>query len=769
MTTAEDFDARFERATGHLPYDYQRALALRAEPPAVLEVPTGAGKTLAVLMAWLHDPDAPRRLVYALPMRTLVEQTETTVRDVLAKLGEDVDVHVLMGGAEPTDWRERPERRAVLVGTIDMLISRALNRGYAESRFQWPVAFGLLHSDCRWVFDEVQLMGPARTTSVQLDAMRERFGALARCQSMWVSATVDRAALLTVDRPELGETVGLSAADRQGPLARRLEAVKRLQREDLQDVKNAELPKRIAAALLREHRPATRSIVVLNRVQLAIDVATQLRKANGEAVVVLLHSRFRPGDRAERLKEALAAPGPAGVIVVATQVLEAGVDLSSALLATDTAPFSAVVQRVGRCNREGEHEEARVLWLDRGELNDKDAAPYHAADLAATRAELLTLDGESLSPATLEAIDVDEVREETAVLRTPDLLDLFDTAPDLSGADIDVAPYIRPDDDRSVSVAFRDIDPAFGVLDSEPSPARDELVTVPIGAMKDRRPWAFDHVDGTWNRTTSVRPGSVLLLPAADGGYSAEYGWTGRARDVPEVVPHPGAPAMQSFGSDATRAPDWVTLEQHLLDACDAATAITDALEIDPELALTVTTAAAAHDIGKAHGAFQQMLVATAPPAEQATLSEGLWAKSAHKGGRHVRRHFRHELASALALKTYASDVPDQALLRYLVAAHHGRVRVAIRPAPEEMLPPGTPPGTRFALGVIEGDVVPAVTTPLGTVPMATLSLVEMELGGGGDTSWTAAALSLRDAYGPFKLATLEALVRVADWQASGA
>ena len=41
-----------------------------------------------------------------------------------------------------------------------MLLSRALNRGYAASRARWPVQFGLVNNDCCWVLDEVQLMGP---------------------------------------------------------------------------------------------------------------------------------------------------------------------------------------------------------------------------------------------------------------------------------------------------------------------------------------------------------------------------------------------------------------------------------------------------------------------------------------------------------------------------------------------------------------------------------------------------------------------------------
>ncbi len=64
---------------------------------------------------------------------------------------------------------------------------------------------------------------------------------------------------------------------------------------------------------------------------------------------------------------------------------------------------------------------------------------------------------------------------------------------------------------------------------------------------------------------------------------------------------------------------------------------------------------------------------------------------------------------------------------------------------------------------------MPAVTLPDGTaVPETTLSLQVMELGASEDgPSWLERSLRLRDEHGPFRLAFLEALLRVADWRAS--
>src|SRR5262249_53441483 len=88
---------------------------------------------------------------------------------------------------------------AILVGTQDLLVSAALMRGYAVSRYRWPVDFALLHNDALWVFDEVQLTGATLVTSAQLEAFRRQFETAKNCRTLWMSATLDPAWLQTVD------------------------------------------------------------------------------------------------------------------------------------------------------------------------------------------------------------------------------------------------------------------------------------------------------------------------------------------------------------------------------------------------------------------------------------------------------------------------------------------------------------------------------------------------------------------------------------------
>jgi CRISPR-associated endonuclease/helicase Cas3 len=782
-----EYSQWFEQATGRSPYRYQQALAEAETPPSVLAVPTGCGKTQAVLGSWVYQRQwgiGPRRLVYALPMRTLVEQTQGVALAMRERLGlapEALPIHSLMGGEDlrANDWRRQPEADQILIGTIDMLLSRALNRGYGESRFSWPISFGLLNSDCRWVFDEVQLMGPARTTSAQLDGLRAALGTALACESIWVSATVEPEDLRTVDRPDAGEVMSLPDADRKGGLRKRLTAAKTLERVDLAAAEPGSLPRSIAELARKRHQRGTLTLVVLNRVETAQAVFAELRKRGGEEETpetVLLHSRFRPPDRAAHMEEAFAAPGAAGRIVVSTQVIEAGVDLSARTLLTETAPFSSIVQRLGRCNREGEHP-GEVVWLDLGEVDDtaaggKAAAPYLSQELNTARQVLLDLEGESLSPQRVERIEVADVADDPATLRRRDLIDLFDISPDLSGLDVDVAPFIREDDERTVLACFREIDAERRLPVSADLPGRDEIVQVPRASLGRRRCWKADHVDGSWEPrpASEIPPGSTVVLDARDGGYTPELGWAPASKAPMETVaPSPDSGSPEGFGyNDLGGSPQ--ELLEHLELARVAAADLADRLELT-RWADALVAAAALHDLGKAHPAFQAMLRDAMGPAGDG--EERLWAKSGRRGGRRERPFLRHELVGALALRALNGEVElgERDLVTYLIAAHHGRVRLSIRTAPGEILPGDA--GTRsdnsprFALGIVDGEPLPAVETPLGSLPATTLSLRCMELG--AEDSWTDAAVALRDSpeLGPFRLAFLEAILRIADWRAS--
>ncbi|MER3461347.1 MAG: CRISPR-associated helicase Cas3', partial [candidate division GAL15 bacterium] len=384
----------------------------------------------------------------------------------------EVGLYLLMGGARDDDWLLYPEQEAVIVGTQDMLLSRALNRGYGLSRFRWPAAFGLASSDCLWVVDEVQLMGPGLATTSQLDALRRRLGTAGPAHTLWMSATLAPGWLATVDRPPPATILQMDAADRDHPdLGARLTADKRLYQADVGSVKDRAYPRRLAEWLLRQHRHGTLTLVILNTVERAQAVYRELGRLvrDGGPDLLLLHSRFRVWERRQAEARLHADVPAAGRILVSTQVVEAGVDLSAQTLVTELAPWPSLVQRFGRCNRYGRADGARVFWID---VEDRAAAPYEPEEMALSRQVLREREGSLVSPTALPALDLPVPEGE--VLRARDLIDLFDTAPDLSGQDVDVSRFIRDARDLDVQVFWRRWEGAQPSA-QEPEPGREEL------------------------------------------------------------------------------------------------------------------------------------------------------------------------------------------------------------------------------------------------------------------------------------------------------
>jgi len=863
-----DHSVFFETATGYAPFAFQGSFAEHVQQ--LVSVPTGLGKTAMAIVGWLwrrHSAisavksSTPRRLVYCLPMRVLVEQTRdsallwlhqikllggtVTISERNGKLiamGEtykpdwrdpaEVTVHVLMGGEDQDDWDLHPERDAVIIGTQDMLLSRALNRGYAASRARWPMHFGLLNTDCLWVFDEIQLMGSGLATTSQLEAFRHQLGAKDGngCRSVWMSATLDEKWLETVDfraalkampagsRLRFGFEAEIKAnglpPEAKKVLEDRWNASKRLEKANASMGETSALAKEIHDC----HKPGTRTIVVVNTVRRACELLGALStrpsdaaaggkskgsKKKGSPVpeqviatppprIVLLHSRFRPDDRKQRVNDALVDPPAEGTIVVSTQVIEAGVDVSATTLFTELAPWASLVQRFGRCNRKGENADAEVWWID-VPVSDTASAnvslPYRLDDLKASAERLRSLKNVGLK--SLPTVELPY--QHTHVIRRKDLIDLFDTTPDLAGNDIDIDRYVREIEDTDVRVFWRAWDRPKGhepPSDEEPAPRREEICPAPVGDFKDfvksdqakGKVYRWNFLDKSWEKAKSetIAPGQVYLVHADAGGYSAEHGLNLKSEATVDPVPPPTGKSGDA--NDATdddrlsRIGVWQTIDKHTDEVCRELAAILKAVDIPNADALRA--AARWHDWGKAHRAFQEAL-------PQGTTESGkLWAKASGtwKKYREVGRpHFRHELASALAV--LRPDVPItegiRNLVAYLIAAHHGKVRLSIRSLPNEARPRvnGTPqPQKRFARGVWDGDTLP--TTALGggiITPAVALSLEPMELGlceaepFVDQPSWAERMIGLRDTLGPFRLAYLEAILRAADMRASAA
>ncbi|MEE1785595.1 CRISPR-associated endonuclease Cas3'' [Streptomyces sp. SP17BM10] len=719
--TAE-FGTFARTATGFTPHPYQAALAAEGLP-ALLEAPTGGGKTVAAVLPWLYrrlvsaPGDTPRRLVLALPRHSLADQTFGRIAGWLERLGltGGVGLHLLAGAAaQEGGWRRAPERSAILVGTHDMLLSRALMRGYADARTMAPVSYALLHTDAQWVFDEAHLLGPGLSTGVQLQLLRDELGTAAATRTMWMSSTRGPAGLG-------GRTVRVP--DAAGTLRR----IARL------DVAPGRYAAELAQAVAGAHVPGTRTVVVLNSPERARAVHAGLARLGCAAL--LLHPHARAADR----RRALAAAEDGGdLVLVTTPAVEAGPDLSGRTVVTELAPWASLVQRAGRCNRYGEHPQGGdLLWCTPPGGGDADVARWLTAH-----------EGRAVTPGDLLAARVGAPPVPPGPGRE-DVLALFDS-PVGQNDTVDRWICAPSDVDSLPALAAWRAWESGAPGEEEPDPASAELCPVPLGELRRLpagRAWLRDALDGRWRpaRPQDLRPGVRVLLDAGAGGYLPDLGWS---PESPAPVPCEAlGPRTPGYGCAA-----WIGLDQHLQETAEEAALLLTALpELPTELGEAVVGAARYHDLGKCHDAFQEKLRAgrTDPPA-------GLLAKSRNGTDplppyRPARPYFRHELVSALLL-WHGGHHP---LVTYLAAAHHGHVRLTVRPCGDE---------APLLLGVADGDRTPPVDLSTGEhFPARTLRTA------GFPQAWAERALALRDApaLGPFRLAFLETLVRVADWRAS--
>lgn len=771
-----DYSRFFTRACGFEPFPYQARLG-STPLPEVLEVPTGFGKTEAVLVPWLHahvvGAEVATRLVYVLPMRVLVEQTTDRIAGIVrrAGLGDAVSVHATLGGALDDTWVRAPGQPTVIVGTQDLLVSRMLLRGYAASPGVWPMQFALLHNDATWVLDEVQLFGAALPTTRQLQAFREKLGAYGVASAVWMSATVDHGRLRTVDRAAPSRIVRATAADHEHPvLGRRWRASKTLdlRREPLTAASVAST--HTAARGL--HGDAAATLVVVNTVKAAQELAKAVARVVPDQPVALLHSRFRPPDRAAATRRFLDVAGSGGVLV-STQVVEAGVDLDAAALVTELCPWPSLVQRLGRLNRRGLRAAsiaAVYAPADDAEVGKLDGKPYPADELRDT---LIAAEPCSdLSPASLALVRPPAPDEMVrAVLRRRDLEQLWDTSPSLEGHHTSVTRFVRDVEDAGVWVGWRRGDPG----DDESPLTRDELCSAPVADVRGlvkrgRRVEILDRATAAWRpvEAEDVRPGRTLRLRAEDGRYSPEHGWDPASNAAIPIDATPTAPADEAAAGDVDMLADRpVTLSQHGSDTRDEARRLLAGragAHVNGSVADALEHAAAWHDIGKAHAQFQDAVRRLAPTlVGDATL----YAKSGGKGRlRYERRHFRHELASAMRVAAAMADgrltCDEVDLAVYLIGAHHGKVRTAIPLWLDE-----EPRDRLTVAGLCEGDPLPEADAGDGVVlPAWELTGLAAWTGHAGG-HWVELAERLVERFGPFRLAYLETLVRAADWAAS--
>jgi CRISPR-associated endonuclease/helicase Cas3 len=328
-------------------------------PLLTLTAPTGAGKTLTILHAALQvrarleerEAVAPR-IIYCLPFTSVIDQNHAVFRAVLLsnhlKDREDLLLkhhHLTEAVFRTEDAEYQPDgagqlltetwQSELVVTTFHQLLYSLLSPRNANLKRAGQLTGALV------LLDEVQAL-PLR----YWEALRQLLLAAARS---WGTRFV----LLTATRPLIfqpGDAVELlpdHVAHFQALMRTRLHAH---HREPLALDAFAE---RLIAEFADDERA---TLIIVNRRRAVGLLFDALRAALPDRPLVALSTNLTPLDRRARIRliQRLLRQGQP-VIVVATQLVEAGVDFSFPVVHRDLGPLDSIIQAAGRCNRHGEN------------------------------------------------------------------------------------------------------------------------------------------------------------------------------------------------------------------------------------------------------------------------------------------------------------------------------------------------------------------------------------------------------------------------------
>ncbi|GAB5426313.1 MAG: CRISPR-associated helicase/endonuclease Cas3 [Crocinitomicaceae bacterium] len=338
------------------PYPHQTKVAdlMLAGKNIILQAPTGAGKTRAALMPFLEhfhpDSDAkdvlPTKCIYTIPMKVLAKQFNLEyskiVKEYSLKIAKDISV-AIQTGDQATD---RKLESNLIFATIDQALSSFLIAPYSLSKRQANMNAGAVISSYL-VFDEFHLFDPTSTLPTTLHMLKMLKGIT---PFILMTATFSET-MLSALAEELDAVVVGTSPEEKAEFAQLGSQDKTRIYHTVDDVMRP--PK-----IIDDH--SGRTLVICNQVarakQIYDDLKSELLAQNkAETQLLLLHSRFLADDRNAIEKKIRDYFGRGekedDYILVTTQAIEVGVDITSTALHTELAPANAIIQRAGRCAR----------------------------------------------------------------------------------------------------------------------------------------------------------------------------------------------------------------------------------------------------------------------------------------------------------------------------------------------------------------------------------------------------------------------------------
>jgi len=326
-----------------------------------LTVPTGGGKTLASVLWALHHAvkNGQQRIIIAIPYTSIIVQTASTLKKIFGE--ENVLEHHSNINPEEIKNKELKERLQLATENWDYPIVVTTNVQLFESLFSNK------RSDCRKlhniadsviILDEVQNLplGFYKPIVHTLDTLQRIFGV----SVLFTTASQPVLSGRIEGLDDLASFDALTYVHEIIPTEAQLHD--KLRRVKLEFMEGCKTYDEIAAELARHKRV----LCIVNTRRDAKELFDRLPK---DGICLHLSRMMCPAHVAatiQQIKDVLQKESDQPIRVIATQLIEAGVDIDFPIVYRQETGLDSILQAAGRCNREGKQTMATTYVFSLG-------------------------------------------------------------------------------------------------------------------------------------------------------------------------------------------------------------------------------------------------------------------------------------------------------------------------------------------------------------------------------------------------------------------
>ncbi len=338
---------------------YENLQKIGAKPILSLNLPTGIGKTLNVLNIasniYKHHKEI-KRIIYALPFTSIIDQTEKIVKNIFEKNNENPDdfliVHHHLAEAKIKNDENYIEGdkaeflienwdKPFILTTFWQLFNSIITNKNSQLRKFHNISNSVI------ILDEVQSI-PYKYWQL-IEIVLKKLTELFNCKVILMTATMplifDENELFPLIPPELRDEFFTKFSRYKISI---LNSLKDLTLEELIE---------IAINDIRQNRDKS-FLFVFNTIKTSIKFYELLKENLPEKEFIYLSSNILPIERKKRIEKIVN--NPQGKIIISTQVVEAGVDIDMDIVYRDFAPLDSIIQTAGRANRNNKKDISTV-------------------------------------------------------------------------------------------------------------------------------------------------------------------------------------------------------------------------------------------------------------------------------------------------------------------------------------------------------------------------------------------------------------------------